>query len=217
MTVQRAVAGYPQAGDGGFIPASAQGGGETDLGQTTSGGDASNPRMQVIVRRLEPRIPASGALGRAKPASADNWNTATRRKLLARDSADDILSHSGMLPTHDAALLRAVYHDGRPITEIAELLDVPIRRVRLRVRRLVDRIKSPHFDFVVRRSSAWPDLRRRVAHAVIVLGDSYRKAGRRLNLSLHTVRREYAVVLAMAEATTQIAAEVHGLREPRRA
>ena len=217
MSGHGAVEGIPQAGEGCLISKHAQGGGATTLSHTLDEGLPRNDRMQVIVRRLDPASTRPSLSRRPKAANADNWHSATRRKLLARDSADEILCRSNALPTTDAALLRAVYHEGRPLTEIAALLDLPIRRVRQRVRRLVDRVKSPHFDFVIRRASGWPDLRRRVAHAVVVMGDSYRKAGQRLNLSLHTVRREYAVVMAMAEATTQIAAEVQGLEESRHA
>lgn len=152
---------------------------------------------------------------RPRAATADNWHAAAHRRRLSREAADEILRLADSLPSHESALIRAVFRDEKPITEVAALLEQPARKVRERVRRLVARVRSPHFDFVVRRAQAWPDLRRRVAHAVVVMGDTYRTASRRLGVSLHTVRREYAAVLAMAEATNQLAAEVRGLESIR--
>lgn len=201
------VEGSPRGGAGGHLLTHGErGGGEC-------GANAA---------KLECVVPRGGRGGLAIPrrrvraAGVETWESAAHRRRLSREAADEILRLADSLPSHESALIRAVYRDDKPITEVAALLEQPVRKVRERVRRLVARVRSPHFDFVVRRAQAWPDLRRRVAQAVVVMGDTYRTASRRLGVSLHTVRREYAAVLAMAEATNQLAVEVRRM-EPTRA
>ena len=144
------------------------------------------------------------------------WGRADLRRRRSRALADEVLAQSDALAIEDGALLRAVFLDHKPMTELAALTRMPVRRVRRHVRQLVERVTSPVFAFVVRQSHAWPFERRRVAMAVVIMGKSYRKASIDLGLSLHAVRRHAASIEAMCEASCQLASELAAarLREP---
>jgi len=129
------------------------------------------------------------------------------RRRRSRDLADTVLARCDALPESDAILLRAVFGDNRPMTEIALLSQTPVRRLRRRVRKLLDRLLSPTFGFVLAQSNGWTLPRRRVARAVVIEGKSYRTAGRDLGLSLHAVRRHCACVHAMCEAAGHLSAQ----------
>jgi DNA-directed RNA polymerase specialized sigma24 family protein len=135
------------------------------------------------------------------------------RRRRSRDLADTVLARCDALPESDAILLRAVFGDNRPMTEIALLSQTPVRRLRRRVRRLLDRLLSPTFGFVLAQSGGWTLPRRRVARAVVIEGKSYRTAGRDLGLSLHAVRRHCACVHAMCEAAGQLSAQTAAVLE----
>ncbi|USN99697.1 MAG: hypothetical protein H6810_03290 [Phycisphaeraceae bacterium] len=85
------------------------------------------------------------------------------------------------------------------------------RTERRRLRRLVTRVLSPRFAFVIASRRAWAPTRRRVAMACVVQGLSMREAGAALGLSLHSVRRQMDAVEALYLASLERA------RTPRRA
>lgn len=151
----------------------------------------------------------------APASSADPveyWGRSDLRRRISRTLADEVLGQSAALAPEDGALLRAVFLDHKPMTELAALTRMPVRRVRRHVRELVRRVTSPEFAFVVRHAHAWPEERRRVAHAVVVMGKSYRRAGGDLGLSLHAIRCHSANVYAMCEAAKHLASELAAAR-----
>ncbi len=138
-----------------------------------------------------------------------------RRKRPDQAQIDAILRRARWLDPDDAALLRAVYEQARPVAEIARLLDVDPRSVRRRVRILSERVLHPRFlvaarvvrpDADLRRlvpepdPAAWPPNRRRVAEAMVIRGLNMRDASIALGLSLHTVRRHIDAIHALADA-----------------
>lgn len=154
------------------------------------------------------------------PASVSDpveyWGRADLRRRRSRALADEVIGQAAALGPEDGALLRAVFVDHKSMKELAALTRMPVRRVRRHVRELVQRVTSPAFAYVLRHSHSWPDQRRKVAHAVVVLGKSYRKAVGDLGLTLHAVRCHSAIVYAMCEASRHLASEIAAarLREP---
>lgn len=167
-----------------------------------------DPSVHIPVARHARRSEAPAEV--ADPV--EYWCRSDLRRRRSRALADEILGQTAALEPHDGALLRAVFLDHKPMTELAALTRMPVRAVRRRVRELVRRVTSPEFAFVVRHSHAWPSERRRVAQAVVVMGKSYRQAGGDLGLSLHTVRCHSASIYAMCEAAKHLAGEIAAAR-----
>lgn len=126
------------------------------------------------------------------------------RRKQRREWADLVVERAGSLDPADAAVLRAVYGDGRPIKELAAMVGVPPRAMSRRVHRLVRRVMSPPFEFVVRFAHNWTRERRRVAFSIVVLGRPLRQTAADVGLSLYEVRRHYAAVMALVEAATAL-------------
>ncbi len=176
---------------------------------------AGDADVVVVGRGSEAIRPRPGRRAEAPATVADPmeyWGRADLRRRRSRALADEVLGQSGALAPEDGALLRAVFLDHKPMTELAALTRMPVRRVRRYVRELVERVTSPEFAFVVRHSHAWPEERKRVARAVVVMGKSYRKTGGDLGLSLHAVRCHSASIYAMCEASQQLASEIAAAR-----
>jgi DNA-binding transcriptional regulator LsrR (DeoR family) len=87
-------------------------------------------------------------------------------------------------------LLRSVYDRGMSASELAQAVGVRPRTVRRRVRRLVQRVSSPAFTFIVRAEHAWPHRRRLIGHLFFLQGRTQRAVAARLGMSVHQVRRE---------------------------
>lgn len=119
-------------------------------------------------------------------------NLGDLRRRARADIADRILARAEHLPDCDRALLQAFYRDGSSAKELARLARTSSRILRLRVRRLVQRVSSPTFALVLRDAHTWPDDRRRVAFLHVIQGRSIRAVARSLNLSLHHVRAHLA-------------------------
>lgn len=121
------------------------------------------------------------------------------RRRRQRDMVEHLLDRAACLPPDDLALLRAVYADGRTAVELAALMRCDARALRRRIRRLVERLLSPRFLFVLRHRDGWSATRKRVATACVLHGRSLREAAAELRLSLHTVRRHLDAVNALFE------------------
>jgi hypothetical protein len=119
------------------------------------------------------------------------------RRKRTRDMAEIIADNAQWTLPDDRALLRAVYRDGMTAQRIAQLRSQSPRTVRARVRRLVARVSSDRFRFVVRQREKWPGHRRSIATACVLQGMSMRDAASFLHLSFHQVRREMGIVEAL--------------------
>lgn len=144
----------------------------------------------------------------SKGGSFDPAAVSDLRRKLESTAADRLLARSDALPPADRALLRAIYADGKPATEVAALAGCTARHVRVRVRSLARRVMSPLFAFVVAHSDAWPESRRRVGVACFVNGQSQRDAAASLKTSLHAVRRHCQAIQDLCQAHTPRAGEV---------
>lgn len=134
-----------------------------------------------------------------------------------RDYARTLLDRAAWLPAGDRELVEAVFGEGLSVIaylrrcrdrglEPASTRGAPAggsvsaRMARRRLRRLVERVLSPRFAFVVTHRTSLGATRRRVAMACIVQGRSLREAAGMLGLSLHAVRRHIDAVEALFTA-----------------
>lgn len=110
------------------------------------------------------------------------------RLTMAREQVEALMASAAFLVPADRELLEAVFGSGRSVVSVARLMGVTPKAARGRVRRLVDRINSPLFRFILRNVRDWDETHARVAVACIVQGRSIRGAARDLGLSFHRTR-----------------------------
>jgi DNA-directed RNA polymerase specialized sigma24 family protein len=132
---------------------------------------------------------------RAEPAT----DFTDRRMTFRRELTDSIATLAEGLPPDDHALIRALYADGKSAVELARLAGKDPREVRRRARRLVKRILSPEYLFVLRTRHRWPAPRRSVAVACILHGRPQREVAAELRVPLYTVRRHCEAIHAALE------------------
>lgn len=126
------------------------------------------------------------------------------RRKRTRDLAETVADNAQWASPDDRAIIQAIYRDGLTAQQVAHLRNESPRRLRARVRRIVARLVSERFRFVLRSRDQWPPMRRKVAGACILQGLSMREAARFLQLTLHQVRREMDIIHAlMAEESPQ--------------
>ena len=116
-----------------------------------------------------------------------------------RDAAERLLDYADYLGGADRALLRAIFDRGLTAAEFARAMDQPPRSVRQRVQRLVERVGSARFQFVMRNRYAWSTARRQVAESIFLRGLTQRRASALLGLSLHQVRQEVERIRTLYE------------------
>lgn len=143
-----------------------------------------------------------------EPERADPGDLRRRRR---KELIERILDRTPWLPAGDRMLVEAVYRDERTVAELAPMLNTKPRTLRRRVQRLVRRMLSPEFMFVVGRfiegaqrrrvasaqqlgsagprGRAWNRATNKVAEEVVLNGRSLRETAQTLHLSLHAVRR----------------------------
>jgi hypothetical protein len=123
------------------------------------------------------------------------------RRRDARRHAEQIAERAQFLPRHERCLITAFYEQGRNIAELAALSGQSPRSLRREIRRVLARLTSPEFAFVVVNLDRWPSTMRRVAQSCVLDGVPVRRASQTLRLSLHTVRkhRETIRMLAVGE------------------
>ena len=117
-----------------------------------------------------------------------------------RDLADQIVLRAEHLPAEERALVRSIYADGRTIDDVAALLQADPRQVRRRVRRLVRRVLSDRYIFVVRHRDSWPCMRRRLATACIIHGHSLKHAAVEVGTSFYNTRKHLDAVHALLDS-----------------
>ncbi len=122
------------------------------------------------------------------------------RRRSVRDEAETLVARAAWALPEDRRLIEAVYREGMSARAVAELRGETAAMVRRRLRRVVVRLLSEKFVFVLRERDGWPKERRRVATACVLQGRSMRDAAKHLQVSFHEVRKQMHVVDAMLEA-----------------
>ena len=132
--------------------------------------------------------------------SSDPQMVGDLRRRIRGEQMGKILDRATVLAAPDRLLLEAVFRDGRTAVQVASLTGQPVRCVRRRVKRLVKRLVSPEFVFIVQHREKWPGTRRRIADACVIEGRSMQQAAKHLRLSFHSVRRHMEVIAGFFEA-----------------
>lgn len=190
-------------------------------------GDISAEHAEKWRARDEVAVPS---VARIDGLRSDLSTHADRRRKAQSEAARRVLDRCPHLPGPDRVLLELVFRDGRSVAEVAmlrsgrsaaagpagygesaagaggdeESLGAARRRaasLRRRVRRLVRRVLSREFLFVIHHRAGWTRSMRDVATACWIEGHSMRSAARHLSLSLHEVRRCHAAVSALMQMT----------------
>lgn len=165
-----------------------------------------NPALDAIGGRSGPEgrrtLTPLSAAHRDGDGPVGAWSSAADlRRRRRREIVEQILDRSAMLPPADRTLMRTIFEDGRSVAEIAALAGkADPRALRRRVRRLVRRVLSNRFLFVMRNRDRWGATRRNVATVCVIHGLSIREAAAELGISLHAVRRQREAVDALYDA-----------------
>lgn len=119
------------------------------------------------------------------------------RKRIRRQAAEQIVARAAFLPPSDRLLVQLYLEHGRTLKDLAEASGLPPRVMSRKMRKLITRVASERFDFVLHHMESWPTGRRKVAIAMVLHGLSIRDAAQTLAVSLYTVRRHHEAVCAL--------------------
>jgi DNA-directed RNA polymerase specialized sigma24 family protein len=144
----------------------------------------------------EPRRPTDPYRGQWRGGGQGS----TRSRFLARDDSKHLVALAQYLPPEDASLVQAVFGDGTPITQVALLLNRPLRALSRRIHRLEMRLRDPAFHYCVRCFRSFDEERQNVVRMTIFEGVSLRIAAERMGVSMHVVRTHRLAVEAEALA-----------------
>jgi DNA-directed RNA polymerase specialized sigma24 family protein len=153
------------------------------------------------------RVPTVRRRRFSLPGEARRVTDADLRCGLPKGAVDRLMEGAAGLPVNDQALLRAIFIEERPATDVAPLTGRSARMVRKRIRDLTRRVLSPRYQFVLREGAGWPTLLRRVGFAHYIDGRTLRRTARDLGVSLHSVRAQRDAIEALF-ATRHSAPEV---------
>lgn len=122
---------------------------------------------------------------RSEPSKANKRPLLNRRLI-----AEKVVMRAEFLDSADRALLQAVFDRGITAAEIARAIGERPETMQRRVQRLVERLGSNPYQFVMQQLKDWPPCQQRVGESVFLRGLSHREASQHLGISLHRVRRE---------------------------
>ena len=129
------------------------------------------------------------------------------RRSLHREHAETIVARASVLPPQERALLESVYEEGMTVARLAGLRNECPRALRRRLRRLIARVLSPRYAFVMSARAGWTPARRKIATDVVLHGRSMRRSAEALGYTFHTVRKEMQSVDALFEASLSFGRE----------
>ncbi|TVQ53441.1 MAG: hypothetical protein EA377_07970 [Phycisphaerales bacterium] len=107
-----------------------------------------------------------------------------------RGWAARLVEDARYLDPSDAALLRSVYDHGMSATQLARAVGAKPYALQRRLRRIVQRMTSPEFRYVLRHRRTWPDQRRKIVEAVFLRGEGQRPTAATCGVTVHRVRQE---------------------------
>lgn len=114
--------------------------------------------------------------------------------------AADLADLACHLDPSDRALINAIYRHGMSAAEFARAVHMTPANIRNRVRRIVRRMISAPFRYVLAHRSGWPHAMRRVAEAIFLEGRTQREAAAATGVSLHHVRQIHQRVITLCSA-----------------
>jgi hypothetical protein len=143
----------------------------------------------------------------AAPIVAERFDGAARarrRSHLAREASERLVQLAAHLKPEDRALVEAVYDHGMTLRTAATMqgrLPVLVRR---RLARLLARLTSVEFAFVVRHLDRWTEPRRSIARLVFLERRTRLQVAAALGVSPHTVRRETGAIRVLLEQAREM-------------
>lgn len=120
------------------------------------------------------------------------------RRHARRNEVESLLGLADHLEERDRLLVQQIYQYGLSLAALARLTGRSQRAVRGRIRKLMARMRSPVFGYVVLQGESLPARTRQVAEEVVVRCRSLRSTAAYLGMSLHAVREQMAAVRALA-------------------
>ena len=135
----------------------------------------------------------------AVPTLASAPETPSHPTPLLRQAGEVLTRRCHLLPEEDGLIVRSVYGKGQPIFEVARLIRTPPRDLPRRLSRLVRRILTPEFAYVIRRRHRWAGSRLLIAEAVFIHGKSIRQAAAEAGVTFYIARRHRDEIRLMAE------------------
>ncbi len=124
--------------------------------------------------------------------------------MLQRDYAERLLERAAHLEKTDRLLIEQVYRNGMSITDAACISGDDPRKVQRRITKLLKRMDSDRFVFVLGHWELLPVSIRKTVELVVLQGHSLRRAARLSRVSLYQVRQH----LRTLESLTDISAAV---------
>lgn len=140
--------------------------------------------------------PPVAALPRKRRGGRGRCIAGLRTTRLIAEQCLDLAVH---LAEPDRWLIEAVLRGGVSCAATAQRLGVAQRTLQWRVKRLLGRLRSPEFAFIVNHRETWPQSRRRVAEIVHLQGGTREHAARQAGLTMHQVRRELTAIDVLME------------------
>lgn len=120
------------------------------------------------------------------------------RRITRRAQTERLIDLASHLCTQDRVLIEQVYRYGIPAGDIAQLTGESPRSVRRRLTRVLGRLTSPLYGFLVMHRDVLPGPVRRTAELVVFKGYTLRGAAGETGTTLHRVRRDMCSVHAIA-------------------
>lgn len=164
-----------------------------------------NPNQPEIQTNPKPTIPRHN-----QRSSAFDLGSPDLRRRSRREYAAMLVERAAWITPDDRELVEAVFGEGLSVVaytrrrrETDPVSPVSVRSARRRLRKVITRLLSPRFAFVINNRSDWSASRRRVAMACVVRGLSLREAARKMGMSLHAVRRHMDAVEALYLASPE--------------
>ncbi len=125
------------------------------------------------------------------------------RLRMARERVESLLRRAILLAPEDQWLLEQVLGRGRSLASIARLSGGSPEALRKRTKRLIARVESAMYGFVLERAELWDSQMRDAARSCVGRGLSMRATARALRLPMHTVRTRMLEVHAMFVASVE--------------
>ena len=120
------------------------------------------------------------------------------RRSHRRNYIERLLDRAKYLDESDHALIAQVYQYGSSISGIARVSGQSASNLRRHVARLLKRMNSPLFTFMMAHGDLLPGPTRKIATLVVLKGCSQRRAASLSGQTLHRVRKHLQTLRALA-------------------
>ena len=127
-------------------------------------------------------------------------NDEADRRSLRRNHIEKLLNRAQYLDETEGALIEQVYRYGNSISSIARVSGQSAADIRRQIARVLKRINSPLFTYMITHGDLLPAKVRRTATWVVIKGYSQRRVADMSGQTLHRVRKHIEILRALARA-----------------